>query len=179
MQPKRRWKGPSAASLSASTSNAPSWEQQLYQTALKALTRRQHSVRELEQKLLQSCQDSALTSQVIERLKASGYIDDRKFAELFVQSHLQNRPWGRSRISAELRARGIPPALVHEILETTYPEAKEREPLIHALEKKLKTLSAPMDAKKVSRLYNHLLRRGFPAEAVRLVLHQRFRGEWE
>ncbi len=178
MQPKKKWKEPSAASLSASTSEAPPLEQQLYLSALKSLTRRQYSLRELEQKLLQSCQKPALVSQVVERLKGLGYIDDRRFAQLFIQSRLQNKLLGRSRILAELTAKGIDPAMVREILESDYPATDETQSLTRALEKKLKTLSAPRDEKKMSRLYNHLLRCGFPAEAVRVALRQRFPGEW-
>jgi hypothetical protein len=34
-----------------------------------------------------------------------------------------------------------------------------------------------MDAKKLSKLYNHLLRRGFPGEAIRLELRRRLKME--
>ena len=180
MQPKRRWKRPSAASSSELTGEAeqPSPEQ-LYASALKALTRRPFPTRELEQRLLRSCTDAAGVNLVIERLKTAGYLDDQKFAENFIQSHLHHKAQGRARIERELRARGLSPKLVREELEKAYPVEAEREPLQHALERKLKSLPPPMDAKKLSRLYNHLLRRGFPGEAIRLELRRRLKMEMD
>jgi regulatory protein len=180
MQPKKKWKKPSATNSSEPTSKAeqPS-SQQLYVSALKALTRRPFPIRELEKKLLQSCPDADAVNRVIERLKVAGYLDDRKFCETFIQSSLQRKGHGRARIERELRFRGLNPKLVREELEKAYPAEAEREPLQHALEKKLRSLLPPMDAKKLSRLYNHLLRRGFPSEAIRLELRRRLKMEME
>ncbi|MCI0625377.1 MAG: RecX family transcriptional regulator [Acidobacteria bacterium] len=116
---------------------------------------------------------------MIERLKAAGYLDDRKFAESFIQSRLHHKTQGRSRIERELRARGLHPTLIREELEKAYPADAEQEPLRYALERKLKTLPPPMDAKKLSRLYNHLLRHGFPGEAIRQELRRRLRIEMD
>ena len=178
MQPKKKWKGPSTTSSSELTSKAePSSSQQLYVSALKALTRRPFPIRELEQKLLQSCPDADTVNQVIQRLKAAGYLDDRKFCEAFIRSRLQRKAHGRARIERELRVRGLNPKLVREELEKAYPPEAELEPLQHALERKLRSLAPPMDAKKLSRLYNHLLRRGFPGETIRLALRRRLKME--
>ncbi len=179
MQPKRKWKDPSAASSSGLTSKAdsPPSLDQLYASALKALTRRPFTVRELERKLLQSCTDASAVNQIVTRLKAAGYLDDRRYCESFIQSRLQRKAQGRARIEQELRARGLNPKLVREELEKAYPAEAELEPLQQALERKLRSLTPPMDAKKLSRLYNHLLRRGFPGEAVRLALRRRLKME--
>ena len=180
MLQKRKWKRPSATSSSELTSKAePPSSQQLYVRALKALTRRPFPIRELEQKLLQSCPDAETVNQVIERLRAAGYLADRKFCESFIQSRLQRKAQGRARIERELRARGLNPTLVSEELEKAYPVENERGPLQHALERKLRSLAPPMDAKKLSRLYNHLLRRGFPSGAIRLELRRRLKMEMD
>jgi regulatory protein len=178
MPPKKKWKEWSTARSSGLTSEPelpPS--EQLYATALKVLTRRPFPTHELQQKLLRSCPDAAMVNSAIERLTTAGYLDDRKFAESFIQSRLHQKAQGRARIERELRARGLSPKLVHEELDKAYPAEAERVPLQHALERKLRSLSPPMDAKKLSRLYNHLLRRGFPAEAIRLELRHRLKME--
>jgi hypothetical protein len=69
------------------------------------------------------------------------------------------------------------PKLVSEELEKAYPAEAELGPLQHALERKLRSLPPPMDAKKLSRLYNHLLRRGFPGGAIRQELRRRLKME--
>jgi regulatory protein len=180
MQPKRRWKRQSASSNGSDDPEAsallPS-EQELYVLAVKALTRRPYPIRELKYKLSQGCSDSARVNQVIERLKDAGYLDDREYAELFIQNRRNRR--GRSRIANELQARGINSELVKEVLDQSYPESGEQELLERALDKKLRTLSAPIDAKKRAKLYNHLLRCGFPSEAIRRELDRRFKTDWE
>jgi len=69
------------------------------------------------------------------------------------------------------------PKLVSEELEKAYPVEAELGPLQHALERKLRSLPPPMDAKKLSRLYNHLLRHSFPDGAIRQELRQRLKTE--
>ena len=180
MQPKRKWRRPSATSSSELTGKAEQCSsQQLYVSALKTLTRRPFSIRELEQKLLQSCSDTDAINQVIEKLKAAGYLDDRKLCEGYIQSRLQRKTQGRARIERELRARGLNPKLVCEELEKAYPAEAELGPLQHALEGKLRSLPPPVDAKKLSRLYNHLLRRGFPGGAIRSELRRRLKVEMD
>jgi len=151
--------------------------EQLYAGALKALTRRPFPTQELQQRLLLSCADADTVERVIERLKLAGYLDDRKFVESFIQSRLHHKAQGRARIMQELRARGLNPALIREEMEKAYPTDAERAPLQHALERKLKSLPPPMDAKKLARLYNHLLRRGFPGDAIRLEVRRRLKME--
>jgi regulatory protein len=121
--------------------------------------------------------DISVVNQTIERLVTAGYLDDRKFCESFIQSRLQHKAQGRARIAQELRTRGLNPKLVREELEKAYPAEAELDPLHQALERKFRSLAPPMDAKKLSKLYNHLLRRGFPSEAIRLALRRRLKME--
>src|SRR5262245_24011890 len=177
MPPKKKWKEPSLQSSSEATNKTEQLSpEELYAKALKVLARRAFPTRELEQKLQRTCSDSATVERVIERLKTSGYLDDRKFAEAFIQSRL-DKAQGRTRIERDLRSRGLNPRLIREELEKTYPAEAETEPLQNALERRLRSLVPPMDAKKVSRLYNHLLRRGFRGEAIRQELRRRLKVE--
>jgi regulatory protein len=178
MQPKKKWKEPSAAHSSELTPEAtPPPAEQLYESALKALARRPLPARELERKLCKSCNDMAAVSQVVERLKAAGYLDDRKFAEDFIQSSIRRKTQGKAHLQQELLSRGLDSAIVCEELEKAYPTEVEQTLLQRAIERKLRSLPPPMDAKKLSRLYNHLLRRGFPSDVIRLELRQRLEME--
>src|SRR5262245_48808099 len=177
MPPKRKWKGPSLQSSSEATDSTQKLTpEELYAKALKLLARRAFPTRELERKLQLTCPDSPTVERVIERLKTSGYLNDRKFAEAFIQSRLR-KAQGRARIERDLRSRELNPRLIREELEKAYPAEAETEPLQNALEHRLRSLVPPMDAKKVSRLYNHLLRRGFPGEAIRQELRRRLKVE--
>ncbi len=153
--------------------------QRLYAFALKALTRRNFATCELEKKLLESSDDPSLVPAIIERLKVSGYLNDRRTIEIFVQSQRNQKSRGRTRIEYELRKKGLSLGLIREVMDEVYPAKDENEPLIRALEKKLKTLSPPFDAKKLARLYNHLFARGFQSEAIHHELRKRFHSDFE
>ena len=177
MPPKKKWKGPSPQSSSEATDNSEKLSpEELYAKALKLLARRAFPTRELEWKLQLTCSDFPTVERVIERLKTSGYLNDRRFAEAFIQSRL-HKAQGRARIERDLRSRGLNLKLIREELEKAYPAEAETEPLQTALERRLRSFVPPMDAKKVSRLYNHLLRRGFSGEAIRQELRRRLKME--
>jgi regulatory protein len=178
MRPKKRWKRELLPSSNASTSeaglNAPPLDQKLYALALKVLSHRPYSTAELEKKLLDYSGDTSALHVILQRLTDSGYLNDRTYIEVFAHSRRDRKLQGRSRIEYELRGKGLNPKLIHEVLDKAYSEADDSELMKRALEKKLRSLSAPIGAKKIARLYNYLLRQGFQAEAIHRELHERF-----
>ena len=81
---------------------------------------------------------------------------------------------GRSRLQKEMAARGLPRDLVNQVLDEMFPPEEELDHMRRSLERKLKALPQPLDEKRVARLYNYLLARGFPPEAVRREFGKRF-----
>jgi regulatory protein len=182
MQPKKKWNTelPSSRDSTAEAEADPSgFEQELYILALKALNRKPYPSIELEKKLLDRSSNRDLVSSVLRRLTANGYLDDRKYIEVFALSRRDRKLQGRSRIENELRAKGLDPDLIKEILEEIYPRAADRDLLALALDKRLKNLTLPMDAKKIARLYNYLFRHGFPAEDIHREISKRFKNDLE
>jgi regulatory protein len=176
MQPKKRWKGLSANSSESSAPEFPSEDSflQLYNIALKNLGRRSYSIHELRTKLLLATEDRSVVSAVIEKLKANGYLDDRKAAESLVRSRQQWQRQGRMRIVMDLARRGFDQAVVRNVLDDLMPESEETNNLNQAIDRQLKGRPAPNDAKSVARLYNHLRRKGFSGETIRQELNRRF-----
>jgi regulatory protein len=176
MPPKKRWRNPSPHSKGSVTELKASSgldRQKLYAYALRLLTRRSLSSAELRKKLLDVSENEALASSTLEKLTSCGYLDDRKFVETFIRSRREGKHLGRARIEMELRQKGISPSLVEKVLEEVYPRSEVVSELGMALEKKLKALPLPIDAKKAARLYNYCLRKGFPSEVVYREIRQR------
>ena len=89
----------------------------LRRRALDLLARREHSVRELRDKLSSKLAgDADAIEAVLEALVAEGLLSDRRFAEDFIRAH-RERGQGPLRITAELRQRGVADALVDELLD--------------------------------------------------------------
>lgn len=78
------------------------------------LARREHSRRELQQKLAQRFPDNHLIDHEIERLCDEHLQSDERFAEIYLHSRAQ-RLYGPLRIKAELRERGIADTIIAKI----------------------------------------------------------------
>jgi regulatory protein len=88
--------------------------------ALKLLEVQLRPRRELGRRLAARGFPASVIETVLDRLSAVGLVDDRVYAEGFVRRRLRLRPCGRLRLTAELRARGIPePIAAAAIREAT------------------------------------------------------------
>ena len=78
----------------------------LWNKALDILSRREHSAYELKTKLKKFEPDEKDLNELIEKLKASNFIDDERFAALFIKSKAQSG-YGPSYIAQYLAKKGI------------------------------------------------------------------------
>jgi regulatory protein len=178
MQPKSRWKKRSTSLKGFTNEPHSKWpDNALYDFALKELNRRPYPTVELEKRLLNRSDDKALIASIIQKLTRYGYLNDRKYIEFFAESGREQKFFSRSRIEAELAARGLDPQLVVAVLEEIYPRADDSIQLTRAMERKLKKFAPPMDEKKVVKLYNYLVREGFSEESVQQELRRRLKSD--
>lgn len=135
--------------------------------ALDLLSRRDHSELELKRKLLKKGADAEEVVSLFEEFRARGYLDDRRFAENFVQFR-RGKSWGPRRFRQELMARGIAGELASEILERAegFDERSQREKLEALVSKELAKGRDP------SKTAASLIRRGFPPGSVREALRR-------
>ncbi|MEW5974630.1 MAG: regulatory protein RecX [Acidobacteriota bacterium] len=182
MPPRKRWKSTSTSS-SESSANASSetldLHRVIFEFATRLLSRRDYSSAELERILSLRFASPSHVSSALARLTDLGYLDDRRLAEQLLLARSQNSSWSRFRLEAELLRRGLSTKLVQETLSRGLTGETEQKHLVQALERKLRSLGAPLDEKKLVRLYNHLSRLGFEAEAIRRELHNRFSAEFD
>lgn len=80
---------------------------EVYNYAIKLLSRREYSVQELLQKFATKFSDSAgCFEDVLERLQRQHYQSDRRFAEAYIR-HRSSKGFGPERILLELGQRGV------------------------------------------------------------------------
>jgi regulatory protein len=142
-------------------------EPELYETAVRALMRRAHSVHEMKKSLERRSDDKAMVKSVLDRLKRQGMIDDARYAKQFTRQRAEIRKQGKFRIARELRARGIPDRHIESALKESAKETDERAVVRQRIEKKLKLLRGDIDGRKIASLFRSLLRAGFTSEVVR------------
>ena len=103
-------------------------------------------------------------------LVARGHLDDAAFARQWVATR-SARGYGAGRLRAELRARGVDPALADAALGALDPaDALERARAVAA--RRRSALRGDDAIRAAARLRDHLLRRGYPAGVVARVVRE-------
>lgn len=72
---------------------------------------------EVDQKLMQWKVSAAKSKKIIQQLQEEGFIDEERYARIFVRSKFHINKWGRLKIRHELKSRTIPDQLVNKAME--------------------------------------------------------------
>jgi regulatory protein len=130
---------------------------ELRRAAMDLLARREHSRRELVDKLMRRVPDRERVAAVIAQLAEEGLQCDRRFSESFVRSRA-GRGFGPRRIRMELAQRGVERPLIEETLAMA--EIDWTAILRDTAMRRFGT-SAPRDAKERFKRLRWLQDRGF------------------
>ncbi len=90
--------------------------------ALDLVARREHSRRELEQKLRRKRFPEDAVRSALDELEQRGILDDHRFARLWAETRLRRRPEGRVQVIAGLVQRGV----AREVAERCVAEVYEQ-----------------------------------------------------
>lgn len=138
-----------------------------YNKALGLLARRDHSRKELHQKLDRSGYARDESSAAIDRLGEQHYQDDDRFAEALIRNR-SAQGYGPMRLRAELKSHGLPDARIRSLLDAA--DIDWAESAAAQLRRRYRTTGTTDPAERARRA-QFLLRRGFPAATVRDVTH--------
>jgi regulatory protein len=153
----------------------------LWEYALRRLAGRPFSVAELRAKLAARAAEPESVSGVIDRLKESGYLDDRKLAESYAARRLENQGFGRARVVRDLRKRRVAPAVAERAAEQAYRDVDEVALVEAFLARKYRAKPLPQflaEPKNLASAYRRLRMAGFTAGTSIRVL-KRYAAEAE
>jgi regulatory protein len=138
-----------------------------FQRAIKLLSAKSRSVKELREILLQGpASTETAVKEVIARLREYGYLDDERFAFGYASLRLRQRPLGRQRLRRDLVMKKVDKAVVDEALDLVFAEVSEVELIDRAIEKRTRVRGRPTNRVQAKSLFDHLIRQGFPYELV-------------
>ncbi len=126
--------------------------------AYRYLTRREHSCKELKEKLARKGVPCSVISVALDELVNEGLQSDQRFCEMFTRSRV-SRFYGPLKIRAELMKRGVSSGLIDQTLELhqqAWPEL--------ARQWVLKRNRGNFDRNEKARLYRSGTSRGFSHE---------------
>jgi regulatory protein len=108
----------------------------------------------------------------LQEFTARGWLDDTQFARAWIEDRADRKQYGRRRLAAELRQRGVDAETVSEAIGSVDEEDEVRRALAAASKRwvDVESLSHEEAQAQNRRLAGYLMRRGFSSRVVTQVL---------
>jgi len=132
------------------------------QQAMLFLSYRARSEKEIRQNLSKHEIPDAVIEETVERLRQSGFANDKQFASAWVENRSTFRPRGRRALTLELRQKGIDEATIESALEDVDEETLAYE----AGQKKARKLRVQDWSEFRKKMSEFLARRGFSYSVI-------------
>jgi regulatory protein len=156
----------------AKTPRPPLEPPALLEFAVRSLSAKMKSIRDLRRKLRDRAEPGeageAAVEAVIIKLKDLGYLSDERFAADFTRLRKENEKFGRRRVQQGLMQKGIPQELANATLTAAYEDVDEvalaREYVAR------KRMKKPEGDKEIARAMRRLMAAGFSSKTIWKVL---------
>jgi regulatory protein len=146
---------------------------QWWRSAVRYLARFDRATAQVEQFLRRKGASSAQASHTVRRLIERRYLDDRAYAERWIETRMVRRPGSRDCLKAELLAKGIAESVADGAIRTALREVDEAALARRAL-KARQQRGRRLSPFQASRL---LRQRGFEEETIKHILGEQRRAE--
>jgi len=141
--------------------------------ALRLLERRPQSISEITRKLRDRGYTADAVRGAVSRLKASGLLDDEKFARDMAAYRLNAKPQGRRALVARLLYHGVKRDLAEAIVVETMEGKDEGDLAFEAARRyAARFRGRPLDERARKKLEGHLARRGFGWNSISKALRR-------
>lgn len=135
-------------------------------SALRILTRRDHSRHELVLKLKRRDFSKEDIDDAISSCEQFDYINDERTAQVYIRE-LKRKGYGKKRIQLELNKKGLKGTRILSILDKSVSENDEREGAERILNKNIKRFEREKDClKRRDKIFRFLNARGFSREVI-------------
>ncbi len=123
--------------------------------------------------------DAETADRVVARLIKEGFVDDSRYAPLFVRDKARFSGWGPLKVRMQLKAKGVDESVIDDAI-AAFDSAEWHDILLRALRSKLRTAPGPAgeepDLSYGSKLYASVVRfalqRGFDYEEARRAIEE-------
>lgn len=140
-----------------------------YIRAVDLISRRLRSEREIRDYAFRKQWTKSNTERVIDRLKARGYLNDRRFAELFFSSRHQSGRYSLKRIRLDLVKKGISSDIIDDLCRANGDSAA----LLKLINKRINKYDDE------NKLIAYLARNGFRYDDIKAALDRYHQGDTE
>ncbi|SMB96270.1 regulatory protein [Desulfonispora thiosulfatigenes DSM 11270] len=140
--------------------------------ALKYLSYRPRTIKELETYLMKKKADMDIIQEVINYLLNLSYLNDEKFCELWIKDRINLKPMGKTRIYYDLLQKGVKKEVIEICLEEHLPNELEYELALELAKNKSLKLESDDEFKKNKKLSDFMYRRGFSYSIINSVINE-------
>ena len=143
-----------------------------YLDGLRLLGRRELSVKELRDRLIDREHPADEIDRAIEHLLETRALDDARVARAYARTAAGVKGRGRLRVMRELSAMGIAKDTAGEALAEVFADVDERAVIARALQKKMRGRPRIANVAEHARLYQYLMRQGFTPAGITAALRK-------
>ncbi len=144
----------------------PITEQEALQKLSALCARAEHSSGEMLEKMRRWQLSEDARERVLDRLIDEKFVDDERFARLFVREKIRFDRWGRRKIEQALYQKGVASDISRRVLDEVDDEAYVAE-LKKLIAAKRRSVQAESDYEMRAKLTKYALGRGFGYEVIR------------
>jgi regulatory protein len=120
---------------------------------------------EVEIKLTSLGASEGQKKQIISKLKAENFLDEKRFCQSFVRGKIYNNSWGKTRIIMELKQRRLPEGFISAAINQIEHQ-QYKELLLQQAVRKFNSISAGNEYQRVQKTAAFLINKGFEPELV-------------
>ena len=143
----------------------------VYNYGISVLSRYAKSECELRLKMKNKGFEPQLIDNAISTLKERKYLDDERYCEMFINDKINISKHGVRKIKEALYYKGIDKEIIEEKIKNISAESEEERAFILG-EKKLLNIKENDNRKKMAKLSNYLIGKGFEYETVNKTLRK-------
>jgi regulatory protein len=137
--------------------------------ALRQLEVKPRTERELHATLVGRGIPVDVADEIIDRFVDVGLLDDRAYAQLWVESRIRSRGLGPMALRRELRSHKVPDEVIEQVLSAIGTE-DELQAAVDHVRGRVARCNLPLDSKDERRLVGFLMRRGHDADCARTAV---------
>ena len=134
-------------------------------TALRLLSRRDHSVVELKNKLQMRGIEIDVIDSVLTECMRLDYLNDDRFSASLIR-HLKRKGCGSLRMRSELHRRGIKGSDIEKLIHDAFGVGEELRVAFKVAEKKIRSIRDIEPRKRREKIYRFLYSRGFSKAVI-------------
>ena len=147
----------------------------LYNNALKFLSFRSRSEKEVFDHLIKKEDAIEVITQVIAKLKEQKFLNDYEFAKQWIESRMRFRPRSQKMLAFELKQKGISKEIIEQIFNFQFSIFNEKEQIQKLIEKKIEKYKGLPRQEVFQKLGGFLARRGFDYDTIKASIDDIFK----